>query len=133
MSLNRTDLVKQMNQATSELLQEKGYISFIDVLIKIGKLKKEDYEAWRNGRVRYLEDVISVNLSKINFMLRTLQQNAKNGNLRGSKTEYMKWGNGPKTKLRFSKYGDPNIEAAYSIHYLKPQKNAQHVNQPDRL
>src|SRR3990172_10883148 len=114
MSINRTDLVKQMNQATSELLQEKGYIGFIDVLIKIGKLKKEDYESWRHGKIRYLEDVISVNLAKINFMLRTLQQNAKKGNLRSSKTEYMKWGKEPKTKLRFSKYGDTNIEDAYS-------------------
>ena len=131
MSLNRADLVNQMNQATSELLREKGYINIVDVLIKIGKLKKEDYEAWRNGKVRYLEEVISVNLAKVNFMLRTLQQNAKNGNLRGSKTAYMKWGKGPKTKLRFSKYGDQNIEEAYSTHYLKPNKDAQHVNQGD--
>lgn len=119
MSLNRTDLIKKMNEASSELLHEKGYISFIDILIKIGKLKKEHYEDWRFRRIRYLEKAISTNLAKINHLLRTLQENAKRGGLKPSKTVYMSWGKGPKTKLRFSKSGDRNIEEAYSTHFLK--------------
>jgi hypothetical protein len=66
MSLSRSDLIKKMNEASSELLREKGYISFVDVLMKIGKLTKEDYERWRFRRVPYLEKVVTVNLVSVN-------------------------------------------------------------------
>ena len=77
MSLNRNDLIKQMNEASEKVLREKGYICFVDILIRIGKLTTEDYEAWRSRKVPYLERVIKVNLMKLNHMLKTLLQNAK--------------------------------------------------------
>ena len=124
MRLNRNDLIKKMNAASSFVLREKGYISFGDVLIQMGKLTKEHYEAWRFGKVRCLEQVISVNLAKINYTLRALQQNARNGGLRASKTAYVSWGKGPKRTWRFSKSCDPNIEEAYSTHFLRLEKGA---------
>ena len=124
MSLNRNDLIKQMNEASSVVLHEKGYIGFVDVLIQMGKLTKDDCEAWRLGKVRCLEEVISVNLAKVNHMLRTLHKNCRNGNLRPSRTAYLSWGKGPKRPLRFSKSGDPNIEDAYSTHFLRPREDA---------
>ena len=57
-STTRGDLIKKMNEASSELLKEKGYISFIDVLIRTGKLRKEDYEDWRFRRIHCLEQAI---------------------------------------------------------------------------
>jgi hypothetical protein len=120
MSLSRRDLIKKLNEASSELLREKGYISFVDVLMKIGKLAQEDYEGWRFRRIPYLEKVITVNLAKMNHLLRTLHANAKRGGLKASRTAYMSWGKGPKTRLQFSKTGDPNIEAAYATHFLRP-------------
>jgi len=122
MSLKRGDLIRKLNEASSELLREKGYISFVDVLIKTGKLKQEDYEDWRFGRIPYLEKVITVNLAKVSHMLRTLQENAKHGGLKPGKTAYMSWGKGPKRPLRFSKSGDPNIEQAYATHFIKPKE-----------
>ena len=121
--MNRRELIKKMNEISSEVLREKGYISFIDILIRMGKLTKDDYEAWRFRRVPYLERAVRLNLSMLNFMLRTLHQNAKKGGLRPSKTVYVSWGKRPKTPLRFSKSGDPNIEEAYSTHFLRPAKN----------
>lgn len=120
--MNQNDLIKKMNDASSELLREKGYISFVDILLKMGVLKNEDYEAWRFRKVPNLEQVIAVNLSKINLMLRTLHQNARKGGLRPSKTGYVAWGKGPKTPLKFSKSGDENIEEAYRTHFLRPKK-----------
>ena len=110
-----------MNEASSEVLREKGYISFVDVLMRMGKLTKEDYEAWRFRKVAYLERVLKVNLAKASYMLRTLHKKSKKGGLRASKTAYVSWGKGPKTPLRFSKSGDPNIEEAYATHFIKPR------------
>ena len=45
------------------LIEEKGYVCSVDVLIKLDYLSKTDYEAWRFGKVPYLEKVCKVNLS----------------------------------------------------------------------
>lgn len=122
MSLSRSDLIDQMNEASTEILREKGYICIVDVLIRMGKLTEEDYRAWRAMRIPYLESVIKVNLAKVNYMLRAMQQNAKRGGLLAGKTVYMSWEKSSKKLLRFSKFGDPNIEDAYSTHFYKPKE-----------
>jgi hypothetical protein len=68
MSLNRREIEKRLSGITSNLLREKGYISFVDVFISMEKLSKEDYENWRFKKVPYLERVIKVNLAKINLL-----------------------------------------------------------------
>jgi hypothetical protein len=122
MSANRSDLIGKMNEASSELLREKGYISFVDLLIRMEKLSQKDYEEWRRRRIPYLEKVIIINLSKIGMLLRALHANGRKGGLRPSVTVYLSWGKGKKSLLRFSKSGDPNIEKAYSTHLLRPDK-----------
>ena len=67
--MNRAELVSSMNRASSELLREKGFISFVDVLIHMGKLTKEDHESWRMRRIPYLERAIRLNLSQISHLL----------------------------------------------------------------
>jgi hypothetical protein len=57
-----------MNETSSVVLREKGYICFVDVLIQMDKLSKEDYEAWRFRKVPCLERVIRVNLLRINVI-----------------------------------------------------------------
>ncbi len=122
MSANRNQLLKRLSAVTSMLLHEKGYISFVEVLMEMGYLSKYDCESWRFKKVPYLERVINVNLKKINFMLRTMQKNCMNGKLKPSKTVYKSWGKGTKKLLRFSKSADPHIEEAYSTHFVKPKE-----------
>lgn len=110
MSVNRDDLIIQMQEASAILLEEKGYVSFVDVLMRMGLLTKAENDAWRSGRTPCLESVITVNLTKINHLLRSFQQHARTGGLRPSKTAYLTWGKGPKRQLRFSKSGTRNIE-----------------------
>lgn len=85
MSSNRHDLISQMSTTSSELLREKGYISFVELLIRMGKLTQQDYEAWRNRKVLYLEKVVTINLAKIGILLRALHANNTNGGLRPDK------------------------------------------------
>jgi hypothetical protein len=49
--VNRAEIVASMNRVSSELLREKGFISFVDVLIRMDRLTKEDYESWCMRRV----------------------------------------------------------------------------------
>jgi hypothetical protein len=123
--VNRAELVASMNRVSSELLREKGFISFVDVLIRMERLTKEDYESWRMRRVPFLERVIRLNLSQISHLLRTLRQNAVKGKLKPSKTVYMSWGKGSKQLLRFSKSGHPRIEEAYATHFVKKERGGK--------
>ena len=79
MSLNRNDLIKQMNEASGELLREKGYVCFVDILLRIGKLTNENHEAWLSRKVPYLEKVIQVNLMEVNYMLRERNKRRSTG------------------------------------------------------
>ncbi len=120
--MNRDELVSSMNRVTTELLREKGYASFVDVLMRMGKLTKEDHDAWRMRRIPYLERAIRLNLSQLSLLLRTLRQNAVKGKLKPSKTAYVSWGKGPKQPLRFSKTGHPRIEEGYATHFVKRER-----------
>ena len=120
--MNRQQLSSKISTVTSELLREKGYISFVDVFMKLGYLDPKDYESWRFKRVPYLEGVIKVNLSEINFVVKTVLRDSLNGNLKPSWTGYKSWGKGRKIPLRFSKSGDDNIERAYATHFVSSEK-----------
>jgi len=122
MSINRNELVKRMQESAAILLEEKGYVSFVDVLLRMERLTKEDHDAWRSGRTSCLERVVTVNLAKIDHLLRAFQRHARDGGLRPSKTVYLSWGKGLKRQLSFSKSGTPNIEDAYATHFLKPKE-----------
>ena len=120
--MKRQQLSSKISTVTSELLREKGYISFVDLLVKLGYLNPKDYENWRFKRVPYLERVIKVNLSTINFIVKTVRLNSLNENLKPSWTGYMSWGKGRRIPLRFSKSGDENIERAYATHFITSKK-----------
>ena len=119
--MNNTELQKKPLQTTGPLLEEKGYIAFVDIFMKLGYLDVVDYEKWRRGQIPYLEKVIKVNLKKIQFVLKSVRQNCERGKLKESRTVYKSWGKGPKKSLRFSKTGAQHIEEVYSTHYLRPK------------
>lgn len=116
--MNRTELKKKVKQFAIELLKEKKYVSSIDLLIKLDYLAKSDYEKWRFGKIEFLEKACTANLSKLNFINSSLKAISKELDLKESWTAYMKFGKGPKMKLRFSKSNDKNIDNRYSTHYV---------------
>ena len=118
---NRQDLERALSTITSELLKEKGYLCCVDVFMKLGYLSQSDYENWRFKRVSPLERVLQVNLSRINFIMKTVRRTSLNGHLKPSMTVYKSWGSRQKTLLQFSKSGDPRIETAYATHFVRPK------------
>ena len=119
--MNRQQLQSKLSKVSTKLMQEKGFIAFVDVFMEMGYLEPKEYENWRMKRVPYLERVITANLNKISFIMKTLRRNCRNGNCRESWTAYHSWGKGKKVPLRFSKSGEPAIEETYATHFLKPK------------
>jgi hypothetical protein len=106
-------------RAMAELLKTSGVVAPVEVLLHTQRITKQHYEDWRFGRIPYLERVTIGGLGKMHRILRIIELQARKLNLTPSATVYRKWGKGGKRiVLRFSKFGHPNLEAAYARHYV---------------
>ena len=117
-------------RAVARLLAESDEISPVAVLLEMGNLLPKHHDAWRRGRVPYLERVFQGNLSKANRILRIIGFHMHDLNMVPHQHTYRQIGK--KRLLRFSKSGIPKIEKAYSRHYRwnkSPEKKRQAVEQ----
>ena len=126
--MNNLDLKNKVIVVGKELIEEKGYLSSIDVLLKLVYLSDKDYENWRFGKVEYLERVCSVNLKKLSTINKTIKVISHQWKLKSSWTAYNKYGKGKKIRLRFSKSGNKRIEEAYATHYVSIYNKARKHN-----
>ncbi len=119
-------------RAVGKILARADVVAPSDILIEMGNLSKKNYEAWRKGQVPYLERVFEGSLSKANRILRIIGFHVHDLNMVSRQTLYHQWGKGKKRILRFSKSGDPNLEKAYSSHYIwnqSQEKKLKAINQ----
>lgn len=121
--MSKKKIEQSVYQNATMLLEEKGYISPVELLIKMGRLKQKQVEDWRFKRNPYLERVIAGNLGKLKHILLTLKKFAEEQNLKPSVTVYKSWGKGPKRLLGFSKTGNSHLEKIYSTHYVRKSSN----------
>jgi len=120
--MNNSDLKNKIKQVGKEIIEEKGYLSSIDVLLKLEYLSEKDCENWRFGKVEYLEKVCGLNLKKLSTINKTIKEISGQWNLKKSWTAFNKYGKGKKIRLRFSKSGNERIEQAYATHYINIEK-----------
>jgi hypothetical protein len=106
-------------KAVDAELRSRNFVTPIEVCISMGLLERHDVEAWRAGRIPYLEQVVGCNLSKASRILRILRFHAHDLNLKPSMTVYKRKTAGGKIPLRFSKSGEKNIEEAYARHFVR--------------
>jgi hypothetical protein len=105
--------------AASAALGRNRYVAPIDVLTGLGWLRAEHAEAWRRGRVPYLERVTMASLGKLSRALRILRRWAQRNGLQPRETAYVAWTR-DRHQLRFTKTGDKNLERAYRTHWVSP-------------
>jgi hypothetical protein len=117
---NRNALEQRVVKAAESALAAKGYASAIDVLVGIGWLDAGKLEQWRRGQVDYLERVVQTNLSRISEAMKLFRSWAAGRGLAASQTSYV--ARSPRRQtLRFSKSGNPTIEALYRTHWVSPE------------
>lgn len=117
-------------RAVEAILAQGKVVAPVDVLVRLGRLDPKDLEDWRMGRVPYLEKVLKGNLTRLSRVLRILRYHAHDLKLVPSVTVYMRWGKGPKQRLRFTRSGDAKVEEAYSRHFVWPGKGPFHPPAP---
>ncbi len=119
--MSKAKLEIRVVQAAEAALQEKQYVSPIDVLLWIGFLQTSPLKEWRLGRIPFLEKCIQANLNKISFVMKIFRAWARKKGLKSSKTAYVRQTKGDTQALRFSKNGVEVIEQAYRTHYISPE------------
>ncbi|MBK8257835.1 MAG: hypothetical protein IPK82_34855 [Polyangiaceae bacterium] len=120
------ELYPRIARAVDEILRHGKVVAPVDVFIGMGLLSRKSLEDWRLGRVPFLERVIQCNLGRLGRLLHVLRFHAHDLNLKPSWTAYMRWGKGPKQRLRFTKTGDEKLEEVYATHFVWPGKMAFH-------
>ena len=132
--MNRTELVMKAKAAADLVLQAKGYISLVDVLLAMGRLSKANYERWRFRQIPHLEKVLPGSLNQHSYLCHQLRAYALGQlKLKPSRTAYESWGKGGRYPLRFSKHGQPHLEEMWATHYVSPAVAAtKDVQQSER-
>jgi hypothetical protein len=118
----KRDLGARVAAAAQQALDEKKYVSAVDVLVGTGLLQPRHLDRWRRGEIPHLEGVVQCNLSKLSETMRHFQVWAESHGLRASETVYAAPGRGGQRRtLQFSVSGNPDIEKAYQTHYVSPE------------
>lgn len=116
--MNNNDLEIEIKKLIRHNLYDKGFVCIVDILLQMNYLTKKDYEAWRFGRVDFLEKVCNINLNKLTLINKLIGKYSTEFNLTSSWTGYNQYGKGTKRRLRFSKSEDKMIEERYATHYI---------------
>lgn len=107
-------------RAVDAILLRQDFVSPIEVMLQMQRLTPKQVEDWRFARIPYLERVTVGGLGTVNRILRLISFHVHELNLRPSQTVYKKFGAGrKKILLRFSKTGEPNLESAWSRHFVR--------------
>lgn len=117
-------------RVVAAILAGDKVVAQVEVIVRMGWLSTDDLEAWRFGRVPYLEQMIRCNLTRLRRFLRILGFHCHELNLTASQTAYVKWGKGRRTPLRFTKTGDAALERVYARHFVWPGKGPFHPPRP---
>jgi hypothetical protein len=96
---NRAKLERRIAASATSALRARQVVTPVEVLIGVGWLKPADVEAWRRGRVPYLERVATANLVKLSTALRLLGSWAQRNGLTPSETIYVAWTRDPPAAL----------------------------------
>ena len=117
---NRIPLADRVARAADAALAAQHFVSAIDILVGIGWLDFGTVQRWRRGQIDCLEEVLQVNRLRISEAMRLFEAWSTARGLLPSPTAYV-GGTPGRPTLRFSRDGNPAIEASYQTHWVSPE------------
>ena len=117
---NKKALEQRVARAAEAALAHHQYVTAIDVFTGMGLLAAANVQAWRKGRIDFLERVVQGNLKEISFCMAAFRRWAHAKGLRPSETGYVCRTGGTRD-IQFSKSGNPSIEKNYRTHFVSPE------------
>jgi hypothetical protein len=116
----RKPLADRVVTAAEAALAAQGYVSPLDVFARIGWLDPGAVERWRRGQVDCIESAAQTSLPRILEALTLLQSWATERGLSPNQADYVTR-TPQRQALRFSRSGEPAVEARYRTHWVSPK------------
>jgi hypothetical protein len=85
----RSKLEDRVIKAAEVARTDRHFVTAIDVLMGLGWLTTPQVDEWRQGRVDYLDPLVTANLSKISTAMAAFRQWAQKEGLNPSETVYL--------------------------------------------
>lgn len=95
------------------VLTRDGFLSWPKLLVELGCLAPKDLDAWRRGRVPYLERVVRMNLTKLSRVQTAVRRLARERGL-------LRRLDAASPRHPYSKTRNPVVEAEYGMVYRRP-------------
>jgi hypothetical protein len=111
---------QRVARAAEAALADHKYVSAIDVLTGIGLLASTNVEAWRKGRIDFLETMIQGSSKKISAAMSAFRSWAEMNGLVPTETSYVARTRTGIRNLQVTQSGDPAVEKFYRTHYVSP-------------
>lgn len=123
-------LFPDIERAVASILATGKVVAPTEVLVRMRLLSPQDIEAWRFGRISYLERAIDGDPEYLGRLLKVLTFHCHAQNLVATPTVYMSAGNPPLVPLRFTKNREQALEKIYAKHFVWPGKIPFHPPHP---
>ena len=117
--LHRDRFYPHIKEVVSAILQSSDVVTPIDVLVGLEVITPEQIDQWRRGELPYLERGMTAGLARVSRILRVLREHALELGLVPTPGKYSRKGKGARGRLRFSKSGEAESEAAYACHFVR--------------
>ena len=114
-------LQNRVVRAAEALLDDNGFVNFLDVLCGMQLLSPNALKAWQLGRIDSLETEIQVGQEKLQRVLVLLNDWAKAKGLEPGEAHYVRSSRAGTVELRVTVAGDPAQEKIWRTQYVSPK------------
>jgi len=111
---------QRVTRAAEAALADHQYVSIVDLLTGMNLLAPSNVEAWKRGRLDFLEQMIQGSPQKLGRAFTLFRTWAEARGLKPTETPYLRSSRDGTVPLRFTLEGDPAIEAFFRTHYVSP-------------
>jgi hypothetical protein len=117
---NRNSLADRVVRAAEAALAGQDYVGAIDILAGIGWVDGGTIKRWQRGQIDCIESALQTSPPRILEALKLFESWATGRGMLASEASYV--ASSPQRQpLRFSRSGDPAIEARYRTHWVSPK------------
>jgi hypothetical protein len=117
--MSKPSLQARVVSAAEKILAKQKFVTPLDICMGIGWLPSARVDDWKQGGVAFLEQVLPVEGDRLADVIAHLERWAAAVGLKPSEAEYISQTRDRRT-LRFTENGDPQVEAAWSTHWVSP-------------
>ncbi|NOZ53201.1 MAG: hypothetical protein GXP08_08675 [Gammaproteobacteria bacterium] len=116
-------MTNQIQFSVDQMLLEQGEYSPLGLLLQEGRLGYDDYEAWRNGEIEYLDTVLFGDFEQITELLTQAQHYLQRLGLQAEPVRYTAWHHHKPQPLQFSE--NTVLNRCFHQNFRKPKDQPQ--------